>query len=133
MSKGYRKVSTAFNYNEHLLLLVVIKCVLISSCPFFVGIPIGIVIFAVGLKTCTITVGIKKYKWIIKKKKKKHDEIVSLAKSQLHSIEVLLYRAQMASYISHYEFILVNKLIREFGDMKRAIKNLKTLRPHQRF
>ena len=35
------------------------------------GIPIGIISSAVGLKICAITAGIKKYKSIIKKKKKK--------------------------------------------------------------
>ena len=43
---------------------------------------------AIGLKLCTVTVAIKKYKSIIKKKKKKHDKIVLLAKTKLNSIEV---------------------------------------------
>ena len=41
-----------------------------------------------GLKICTITAEIKNYKSIIKKKKKKHDKIVLLAKSKLNRIEV---------------------------------------------
>ena len=39
---------------------------------------------------CAITVGIKKYKSIIKKKKKKHNKIVLLAKSTLNRIEALI-------------------------------------------
>ena len=35
----------------------------------------------VGLKICTITAGIKKYKSVIKKKKKAHDKIVFFRKS----------------------------------------------------
>ena len=54
-----------------------------------VGIPIGIMSSAVGLKTFAITAGIKKYKSIIKKKKKKHDKIELLAKSKSSSIKVL--------------------------------------------
>ena len=38
---------------------------------FLLGIPIGITISAIGLKICLMTEGIKKYKSIIKKKKKK--------------------------------------------------------------
>ena len=34
-----------------------------------------------GLKICEITAGIEKYKSMIKKKKKKHDNIVLLAKT----------------------------------------------------
>ena len=46
---------------------------------------------AIGLKICVLTAGIKKYKLIIKKKK--HDNIVLLAKSKLNSIEVLISTA----------------------------------------
>ena len=56
-------------------------------------IPIGITSSAIRLKTCAITAGIKKYKSINKKNKKKHDKIVLLAKSKLNRIEVLIPRA----------------------------------------
>ena len=46
----------------------------------FIGIPIRITSSAIGLKICAITAGIKRYKSIVKKKKKKHNEIVLLAK-----------------------------------------------------
>ena len=66
------------NYIEHLLNLVstVTGCVSISAfasivdIPIEIPIPIGIMSSAVGLKICAITAGIKKYKSIIKKKKK---------------------------------------------------------------
>ena len=45
---------------------------------------------ALRLKICAITAAIEKYKSSIKKKKKKHDKIVLLAKSKLNSIEVLI-------------------------------------------
>ena len=56
---------------------------------------------------CVITAAIEKYKPIIKKKKKKHDIIVLLAKSKLNSIEVLIFKALIDSVISHDEFILI--------------------------
>ena len=43
------------------------------------------------------------YKTIIKKKK--HNKIVLLAKSKLHSIEILISKALDNSNISHDEFI----------------------------
>ena len=46
----------------------------------FIGIPIGITSSTIGLKICAITAGIKRYKSIVKKKKKKHNKIVLLAK-----------------------------------------------------
>ena len=48
----------------------------------------------VGLKICAITAAIKRYKLIIKKKKK-HDKIVLLAKSKLNSIESIQLLAMM--------------------------------------
>ena len=56
---------------------------------FFGCISIGVTNSAIGLKICEITAGIKKYKSIIKKKKKRLDKIVLLAKSKSNSIEVL--------------------------------------------
>ena len=90
---------------------------------FLVRIPIGIASFTIGLKICVITAGIKKYKSIIKKKKKKHDKIVLLAKSKLNSIEVLISKALIDSNISHDEFVFINNVLKEFYDMKEEIKN----------
>ena len=50
------------------------------------------------LEICAITVGIKS---IIKKKKKKHEKKVFLAKSQLNKIKILIYKALIDSFISH--------------------------------
>ena len=47
--------------------------------------------------------GIKEYKSIIKKKKKKHDKIVLLGKDKLNTIEILIYKALIDSYIRHDE------------------------------
>ena len=54
-------------------------CVSISAFSSLAGIPVGITSSAMGSKIYAITVGIKKYKSIIKKKKKKNDKIVLLA------------------------------------------------------
>ena len=90
MSKKHGKVCITLNYIEHFLILVstITGCISFSSFASLLGIPIGITSSAIGLKICAITAGIKKYKSIIKKKKKKHDKIVLLAKSKLSIIEV---------------------------------------------
>ena len=93
---------------------------------FFSWFPIGITSSAIGLKICAITARIKKYKSIIKKKKKKHDKIVLLAKSKLNSIEVLISKASIDSVISHDEFGLINNVLKEYNDMKEEMKSLKT-------
>ena len=58
----------------------VTRYVSISGFASLVGILLAIATFAVGLKICAITVGTKMYKSVIKKKRKKHDKLVLLAK-----------------------------------------------------
>ena len=76
MSNKHRKVCTTLNYIEHFILAAAITgCVSISAFASLLGIPIGITTSAIGLKLCAIAAVIKRYKSIIKKKKKRHDEI----------------------------------------------------------
>ena len=89
-------------------------------------IPLRIKSSATGLKICVITAEIKKYKSIIKKKKKEHDKI-SLAKSKLNSVEILISKALIDSNISRVEFILINNVPKEFNNIKEEIKNSKLL------
>ena len=63
----------------------------------------------------TITAGIEKCKSIKKKKKKKHDKIVLVGKNKLNTIEVLISKALIDSYISHDEFVSVNNVLREYS------------------
>ena len=48
-----------------------------------------------------------------------------LAKSKLNKIEVLIYKALIDSVISRDEFVLINKVLREYNEIKEEIKNLK--------
>ena len=64
----------------------------------------------------------------LKKKKKKHDKIVMLAKSKLIRIEFFICKALLVdSNISHGhdKFVLINNVLKEHGDIKEEIKNLK--------
>ena len=63
--------------------------------------------------------GIKKYKSIIKKKKKEHDKVV--------------FKSLIDSYITHDEFVFVNNAIKEYDNMIKDIKNLKTSTFNKRF
>ena len=84
MSGKHIKVSKTLNYIEHFLILAstITGCISISAFAFLIGILIGVTSSAMGLKLCAIAAGIKKYNSIIKKKKKKNDKIVFLAKSK---------------------------------------------------
>ena len=56
-------------------------------------VPVGITSFVAGLKTSAINSGIKKYKSIIKKKRKRHKNIVLQAKTKLNTLEALISKA----------------------------------------
>ena len=60
------------------------------------------------------------------KKKKKEDKIFLLGKDRLNTIEFLISKALIDSYISHDEFVSENNLLREYVEMKEEIKNPET-------
>ena len=78
MSRKHEKVCVTLNYIENFLILAsaVTGCISLSAFSSLLGILIGITSSAIGLKMCAIAAGIKKYKSIIKKKKKKHEKKV---------------------------------------------------------
>ena len=94
MSEKYKKTCKYLNYIEHLhiLALTVTSCVWISA---FVGITSS----AVGIEIFAISAGIKKYKSITKKKKKKHDYTVLLGINKLNTIKFLISKGLIGSYI----------------------------------
>ena len=87
---------------------------------------VGITSSAGGLNICTIIAGIKKYKSIVKKKKKKRDKISVVGKDKLNNIEVSISKALIDSYISHNEFVLVNNVLRECYEMKKEMKSIES-------
>ena len=58
--------------------------------------------------------------------RKKYYKMLLLGRAKLNSTEVLISRVLTNSYISHDEFISVNNVLREYDDIKKEIKNLKT-------
>ena len=49
-----------------------------------------------------------------------------LARSKLNIMELLISEALFDSNCSHDEFILINNVLKEYGDIKQEIQNLKT-------
>ena len=93
-------------FKSYLILAsAVTGCISISAFCSLIGIPIGITRSVVRLKFCGITSGIVKHNSINKKKKKKkHDKIILLAKIKLNTIEVLISRDLIESYVSQNDF-----------------------------
>ena len=93
---------------------------------FLIGITIGITSSAIGFKIRTITAIIKKYKLIIKKKKRRHDKIVLLTSSKLNSIEILISKSLIDSVISYDEVDLINNVLKKDNEIKGKSYSLKT-------
>ena len=127
ISKKHKKVCRVLNYLKHLLIFIYIvsRCVLISVFASLVSVPVGITNSAVCLKICAIIAGIKRYKSIIKKKRKKQDNVSFSGKNKLNAVKVLISKVTIDSYINHGEVLSVNNLLREYNEMKEEIKNPK--------
>ena len=84
MSRKRKKVCLTLNYIECFLILdsTITGGILISAFASVFGILIRIMSSAIRLKIFAIALRIENYKSLIKKKKKKHDKIVLLAKSK---------------------------------------------------
>ena len=73
ISKNHKNVSRILNYIDHSLVAIskITGCVSISAFAPLVGISIRIESSAIGSNICVITAGIKSYKLIIEKERKK--------------------------------------------------------------
>ena len=58
----------------------------------------------------------------MRKKKKKQDKIKFLPRTKINTIEVLISKDLINSYISHDEVVLVNNLLREYDNIKKQLK-----------
>ena len=93
---------------------------------FLIGITIGITSSARGLKIRAITAVIKKYKLIIKEKKRRHDKLILLASSKSNSIEILISKSLIDSAISYDEVDLINNVLKKDNKIKGKNYSLKT-------
>ena len=127
MSRKDKKVSTTLNHIHFLVSISAIKeCISISDFTSLIGNPIGITSSVIGLKICQINAGIKNYKSIFNKKKKKDDKILLVAKCKLNTLGVLISKTSINSFVSHDEFVLINNLLKVYNKMREEIKTLQT-------
>ena len=123
--KKLSKSVTIFDYIDKILIILSVSSSGISIISFAstIGVPAGI---ASGCFTLffSITAGIiKKLLSTTIKKKKKHDQILMLAKSKYNSIEALISQALNDIDISHEGFITTLKEKDRYERMKEDIKD----------
>ena len=78
-----------------------------STFASLVDISKGVMSSAIGLNIYATITRIKKYKEIIKKEKKKHDEIALLAKTNLDCMKGSISRSLANLYIGRNYFLLI--------------------------
>ena len=97
----------------------------IASYATVVGIPSGIAGASLTL-IFTVTTGVVKTLLnITRKKKKKHNKIIALARSKLNIIENLISQALIDFEITHEEF---SKIIYEKNNYEQIIDNIKSVK-----
>ena len=104
--KKISKYIVAFDYADQLFMTLSVSFGTLSivSHATIVGIPVGIAGASLTV-IFTVTTGIvKKLLNITRKKKKKHNKIIALARSKLNIIETLICQALIDFEISHEEF-----------------------------
>ena len=124
-SKKLSKYVTIFDYIDKILIVLSATSSSVSIISFAstIGVPAGIASACFTL-IFSITAGIiKKLLSTTIKKKKKHDQILMLAKSKYNSIEALISQALNDINISHKEFITILKEKDRYERMKENIKD----------
>ena len=97
------------------------SCVSTSAFTSLVSVSVGVMSSTVEIKISVIIEGIKKYKPIINKKKRKNDKIVLLGKYKLNTVQVLISKSLINSYISHDDFVIVNDILIKCNKTKKFV------------
>ena len=123
--KKISKYIVAFDYADKLFITLSASFGTLSivSHATVVGIPVGIAGASLTV-IFTVTTGVvKKILNITRKKKKKHNKIITLAKNKLNIIETLISQALIDFDISHEEF---SKIIYENNNYEQIKDNIRS-------
>ena len=124
-SKKMSKYVTAFDFIDKILIVLSATTGRVSIFSFtsVIEAPVGIASASFTLFFSLTTGIIKKLLRTTRKKNKKHDQIVMLAKSKFNSIEILIPQALIDMEISHEEFIAIFKEKDRYEKMKENIRD----------
>ena len=124
-SKKLRKYVAVFDYIDQALIFLNATNGGVSIISFknIVGAPVGIANASLTLFFSLTTGIVKNLLNITRKRKKKHDKVLMLAKSKLNSIETLISQALIDLDISHEEFIRILKEKDKYEKMKENLRS----------
>ena len=124
-SKKLNKYVTTFDYIDKILIVLSATSSGVSIISFtsIVGAPVGIASASLTLFFSLSTGIVEKLLNITRKKKKKHDKVLMLAKSKLNSIKTLISQALIDMDISHKEFITILNEKEKYDNMKDNLRS----------
>ena len=125
--KKISKYIVAFDYADKVFITLSASFGTLNIPPYatVVGIPAGIAGASLTL-IFTITTGVVKTCFnITRKKKKKHNKIIALARSKLNIIENLISQALIDFEITHEKFL---KIIYEKNNYEQIIDNIRNVK-----
>ena len=125
--KKISKYIVAFDYADKLFITLSASfgTLSIASYATVVGIPAGIAGASLTLIFSIATGVVKTLLNITRKKKKKHNKIIALARNKLNIIENLTCQALIDFEITHEEF---SKIIYEKNNYERIIDNIRSVK-----
>ena len=125
--KKISKYIVAFNYADKLFITLsaLFGTLSIASYATVVGTPAGIAGASLTLIFTKTTGVVKTLLNITRKKKKKHNKIIALARSKLNIIENLISQAVIDFEITHEEF---SKIMCEKNNYEQIIDNIKSVK-----
>ena len=125
--KKISKYIVAFDYADKVFITLSASfgTLSIASYATIVGIPAGIAGASLTLMFTVTTGVVKTFLNITRKKKKKHNKIIALARNKLNVIENLISQALIDSEITHEEF---SKIIYEKNNYEQIIDNIKSVK-----
>ena len=123
--KKLNKYLVSFDYLDKIFITLSasFSTLSIASYATVLGLPVGI---AGSSLTLIFTIGTGTNKWLLrvtKKRKKKHNKIIALAKSKLNMIDTLLSSVLNDSKINHEEFTNVITEKNIYENIKQNIKD----------
>ena len=125
--KKISKYIVAFDYADKLFIKLSASfgTLSIASYATVVGIPAGIAGASLTLIFTITTVAVKTLLNITRKKKKKHNKIIVVARSKLNIIEILISQALIGFEITHEEF---SKIIYEKNNYEQIVDNIRSVK-----
>ena len=109
MSKTFSKYIASFDYFDKSLIVLSVTTgsIFIASFATVIGAPVGMMRASCSFPFWITTEIVKKLLKTTRSKKKKHNKIVMLTKSQLNSIESKISETLINNEISHEDFMTI--------------------------